>query len=302
MSTLLEPVDTGFAHRRQPPRSAEPPPVPGPRSQDAPSRPARQDEVLSGAAERGQSRPELHLMGEFALEQFGRPVSMPQSARRLLAFLAVHDHPLTRSYVSGCLWPDVTQERAAGNLRSTLWRLRQAEVDAVVSNALTVSLSPRLTVDLHDLLVSARACLSHVDVPDLSDRLVEDLLPDWYDDWLIVMRERLRQLRLHAFESLCEQFIERGLAGRAIDAGLSAIEIEPLRESAHRVLVKAHLAEGNAHEALRQYAAFVALLDRELGIRPSPAFQALVEPLLSARRRREAEEPGPCAAPRPSGR
>ena len=62
--------------------------------------------------------PRLQLIGEFALEQDGQLIELPQSARRLVAFLAVLDYPLTRSYAAGTLWPDVAQERRLPAARS----------------------------------------------------------------------------------------------------------------------------------------------------------------------------------------
>jgi DNA-binding SARP family transcriptional activator len=234
--------------------------------------------------------PRLQLIGEFALEQDSQLIELPQSARRLVAFLAVHDYPLTRSYAAGTLWPDVTQERAAGNLRTSLWRLRQAGADVVTATATTVSLSAGIAVDLHELLRDARVCMTEQEMPDLAERLGGDLLPDWYEEWLVGVRERLRQLRLHALDALCDRLIRTGSADRAIDLALTAVAIEPLRESAHRQLIKAHLAEGNAGEALRQYRAFAALSRQELGIAPSSAMAELIRPVLagsvSARRYR----------------
>ena len=53
---------------------------------------------------------------------------------------------------------------------------------------------------------------------------------------------------------------------------MEAIEIEPLRESAHRVLAEAHLAEGNRIEARRTYFAYRSLVQAELGIEPTWVF------------------------------
>lgn len=221
--------------------------------------------------------PRLRLMDGFALEMHGREIALTQSVQRLLVYLAVHDHPLTRSYVAGGLWPEVTQERAAGNLRSTLWRLRQSGADVVTSTAWRVSFRPGISVDLHNLEGDTRRCLAGQDVPGLETRLGGDLLPEWTDEWLIVIRERLRQLRLHALEALGEQFLRIGAPGRAIDVSLTSTEIEPLRESGHRLLIKAYLAEGNVGEAVREYDAFARMLRRELGIHPSPAFENLLQ-------------------------
>jgi DNA-binding SARP family transcriptional activator len=223
--------------------------------------------------------PRLRLMGELILECEGRRVDLPHSARRLLAFLATCGHPVARAHVSGSLWPDVRDERASGNLRSTLWRLRQAGTDVVDATALTVGLSPDVEVDLHELVSEARGCLAgNVASDSLEERLTGDLLPDWYDPWLVIERERVRQLRLHALEELCLRLTDQGATGRAIDVGLSAVSIEPLRESGHRALIAAHLAEGNVGEALRQYHAFRDLVRDELGVAPSSAMEDLVRP------------------------
>ena len=106
--------------------------------------------------------------------------------------------------------------------------------------------------------------------------LLTDLLPDCYDDWALVECERFRQLRLHALEALCERLTEAGRYGEAIDAGLAAVRGEPLRESAHRALIKAHLAEGNYVEAGRQYEVCRRIVRDELGIEPSDGLRKLV--------------------------
>jgi len=116
--------------------------------------------------------------------------------------------------------------------------------------------------------------------------LTVDLLPDWYDDWVLVERERYNQLRLHAIEALCHHLTAAGHHAEAIDAGLAAVRAEPLRESAHQVLIRAHLAEGNRWEAVRQYERCRRLLLDELGVEPSRALQALLP--VSQRRRTRA--------------
>jgi DNA-binding SARP family transcriptional activator len=224
--------------------------------------------------------PRVSLLGEFALEVNGAQLELPHSARRVVAFLAVAGHPLARVFVAGSLWPDVTEDRAAGNLRSALWRLRQTGADIMVSSPLMIGLSPSVIVDLHEVIRDARSCLDGRPVhADLDDRLADELLPSWYEEWLVLGRERLRQLRLHALETLCARCSAAGAAGRAIDLGLSAVAVEPLRESAHRALICAHLAEGNAAEALRQYEVFRLLAATELGVAPSAALTELVAPL-----------------------
>ena len=95
------------------------------------------------------------------------------------------------------------------------------------------------------------------------------MLPGWYDEWVIFERERLRQRLLHAMESLTRHLISRGLLADAIEVATTAVGVEPLRESAQRVLIEAHMAEGNLVEARRAYMAYHELLATELGVSPS---------------------------------
>jgi DNA-binding SARP family transcriptional activator len=103
-----------------------------------------------------------------------------------------------------------------------------------------------------------------------------DLLPGWYDDWVIFERERIRQRLLHALEALSRRLVEADRCAEAVDAAISAVSADPLRESANRVLIEAHLAESNLIEARRAYQRYRDSLHRELGVEPSEALVNLV--------------------------
>jgi DNA-binding SARP family transcriptional activator len=224
----------------------------------------------------------LTLLGGFGLAHRGRPIAVPVGAQRVLAFLALQPQRLLRAYVAGSLWPDRSQGRSVANLRSALWRLRRQGLPVVTSTSSHLSLAADLSVDTHEVTAMARrlmdpsaACLAD----DLEPQaLAGELLPDWStEDWLVVERERFRQLRLHGLEAMCMRLQALDRHGEAIEAGLAAVRGEPLRESAHRVLIAAHLAEGNHQEALRQYRWCERILRDELSIRPSPQTTRLVE-------------------------
>lgn len=222
----------------------------------------------------------LSLFGGFELRNRGRMVRLPLSAERLVAFLAIQNRPLQRAYVAGSLWPETTDDRAGASLRSSLWRLRRRKLPLVEASATHLRLGEGVWVDVHEVMaliwrvIDSAAHISEVTLATLS--APAELLPGWYEDWVIVERERLRQLRLHALEMLCERLTSRRLFGQAVEAGLAAVRDEPLRESAHRALMKAYLAEGNAGEALRQFQKYRQLLHEELGLAPSSEMDELV--------------------------
>jgi DNA-binding SARP family transcriptional activator len=140
-------------------------------------------------------------------------------------------------------------------------------------------LSTHVLVDLDAIRERANSLLRESPSLAVSDvacaDLGSDLLPEWDDDWVLAERERFRQLRLHALEALCQRLLAVGRYGEALNAGLTAVVADPLRESAHQLVIQAHLAEGNRVEALRHYTSYTQLLRDELGIEPSRDLDAM---------------------------
>jgi len=223
----------------------------------------------------------LSVLRGFELTCRGEQVILPPGTQRLLALLALHDRPVLRLYVAGTLWTEASEERSTANLRSALWRMRRSRLPLVHCFGEHLQLHPGMVVDLRQIEVVARAALrSGTGSPELEqldiELLTADLLPDWYEDWVLVERERFRQLRLHALEVLCEHLVKQGRFALAVEAAIAAVQAEPLRESAQRALIAAHLAEGNLGEAIHQYNVYARLLSRELSLEPSSRMQELV--------------------------
>jgi len=244
----------------------------------------RGDGIVAAASNGAPRRPRLTLLEAFDLSDGAEPVSLCLPVQRLLAFLALRGRPTRRAYVAFTLWTDSSEDRAFGSLRSALWRLRRDGHRLVEETNGRLRLAPAVRVDVHEAAEAAHRVLDPAREIDDADRdrvfLGGELLPDWYDDWVALERERFRQLRVHALERLCERLTLEHRFTEAVETGLAAVEGEPLRESAHRVLIHAHLAEGNAAEALRQYRIFRGLLRDRLGLEPSGQMDALVRPLV----------------------
>ncbi|GGT53292.1 AfsR/SARP family transcriptional regulator [Streptomyces purpureus] len=224
--------------------------------------------------------PQLRLLGQFRLESTAGPVDLCGNAQRLLAFVGLRGH-VSRSVLAGTLWPDATEEHARGSLRTTLWKLPHGDRPLVRCGGESVALTDALRVDARALaetalsVVRAEAPSPHGPMPMVLLGGGE-LLPGWDEDWVLVERERLRQLRLHALEALADGLTRQGSPGLALEAALASVRIEPLRESAHRAVVAAHLSEGNVIEAVRHYRAYRLLLRDELGLEPSAQLAGMI--------------------------
>jgi DNA-binding SARP family transcriptional activator len=233
------------------------------------------------------SLPQLRLLGQFRLELGTGTVELCRNGQRLLAFMGLRGR-VSRTVLAGTLWSEVTEEHARGSLRTTLWKVPRGEPPLIGCCGDSLVIAPALRVDVHVLTRTALDVLADCGSPahtqpPLELLTGEDLLPGWDEDWVLVERERLRQLRLHALDTLAEALTRQGRPALGMEAAWAGVRAEPLRESAHRAIVSAHLAEGNVSEAVRHYDAFRRLLNQELGVAPSPRFARMLPERLSER-------------------
>ncbi|RZU32634.1 AfsR/SARP family transcriptional regulator [Blastococcus saxobsidens] len=224
--------------------------------------------------------PVVRVLGGLSLTVADRTIAVPPGSRRLLAYLALHPAGVDRRSTAGVLWPSVTDGRAGGNLRSALWRLQQVGCPLVRCERFTLSLDDAVRVDLRELeawgdrVLDGSATAADLAVPpgpvaDLA------LLPGWYDDWVLVLRERLALRVLHALEALGRLLQAAGRAEAAVEAVQVAVLVDPLRESGQRALIEAHQAAGDWAAARRQYDSFRGMLRREIGVEPSAELTAV---------------------------
>jgi DNA-binding SARP family transcriptional activator len=230
--------------------------------------------------------PRLGLLGSFRLSARTDRVFLPPTGQRLLALLALHSGGMPRTRAAGVLWPDLTDQHAAASLRSTLWRLSRRSGQHLIeapAGSPQLFLHHAVRVDLHAAAAHARrltAARTAPPPPDVPQELREDLLPNWHDEWLVLAREHFHQTRLHALEALTRSHLRAGDTCAAMECAMTALEAEPLRESAHRAVTETHLAEGNVAEALRHYDLYRSRLRSELGLAPSPDYRCLLAPFL----------------------
>jgi DNA-binding SARP family transcriptional activator len=225
----------------------------------------------------------IELLCHFRAAADGLLLTFGRAGERLVAYVALEDRSRTRDQIAGALWPDASQARAAASLRRALSIVRRRAPGLLRCDGHRLSIAPAVSVDVRlqrtliDRITGGEQ--GAVDVSHL--RLLRgDLLPDWDEPWLVAVRHELRQLRLLSLEAVASAHLDQSRPGNALAVALSAAREEPLRESAHRLVVRAHLAQGNTVEAARQYSYYRRLLWTELHLRPGAYMEALMEPVL----------------------
>jgi len=235
------------------------------------------------SAHQAMAPPRVRLLETFGLDIAGREVVLPVHAQRVLAYLALTRTTWPahqRTVIADRLWGDGPHKRAQASLRTALWRIRQADRHLVQADREHVRLDLRVAVDVERSLDQAARLLANGPELTAGDSstagLTADLLPGWEEDWLLVERERIRQVRIHALVALAHRLCRLGRFLPALDAAYSAIAAEPLHEAAHGALIEVHLAEGDLVQARRQVDQYAQLLWAEMRLRPSAALLALV--------------------------
>jgi DNA-binding SARP family transcriptional activator len=228
-------------------------------------------------------RVRLSLLNGFRCVSGASVISLPEGSQRLLVLLSLLAHPAGRAELAGTLWPEATEQRAHGSLRSGLWRLGDAR-GTIVSEGEVLALAPDVSVDFWESTRLARALFGNQESSGFHPAsaiatLSSELLPGWYDDWVLLEAERWRQLRLHGLEALSRRLIGEGRFGEALEAAMAAVRAEPLRESAHIAAITVHLAEGNSSEAILEFERYRHLIQAELHLEPTESITGLVRAL-----------------------
>ncbi|RZI53878.1 MAG: SARP family transcriptional regulator [Pseudonocardia sp.] len=237
---------------------------------------------MSGAVA-GGSPVDLVLTGEFDLVVKGRSFPIPHTTERIVAYLALAGRPVARCRLAGTLWPNNAAERAAKNLRSSLWRLHALGANLIIAHDDRLRLCETVSVDVDALTALAQGIIQNLDSPALEQlpRLLDvvDVLPDWDDDWVVIDRERFRLTRLEALECASGALVRDGRLAEAQFAAQAAVRSDPLRETARRLLAQIQIARGNVADAICGYREYRLLLGEEFGVAPSIEMDRIFESL-----------------------
>ncbi|WP_104140039.1 bacterial transcriptional activator domain-containing protein [Arthrobacter sp. ZGTC131] len=199
--------------------------------------------------------------------------------QRLITALAING-PRPRSYLVGLLWPEHSEPRAMESLRVSVHLVTRQVPGLLINGGAVLSLSELADVDLHRVRSQIRQLcqvgLNGNAASCLHELRHADLLPGWYDDWVIFEQTRLRQDRLHALLVIARESLARCDYEVALEASEAVLELEPLYERAVGLIIQAERQQGNNASALRVFEKYEAQLKADMGIAPSEVIRRLV--------------------------
>src|SRR4051812_24310561 len=145
---------------------------------------------------------QLSLFQTWKLRRDSSVLHVAARQQRLITALAIHG-PRPRSYLVGLLWPESCEARAMESLRVSMHLVSRQVPGLLVNGGADLTLSDLVEVDLHRV----RSCLREISQTGLNGNAASyltllrdaELLPGWYDDWVLFEQSRLRQDCLHAF-------------------------------------------------------------------------------------------------------
>jgi len=256
------------------------------------------------------SRLVVNLLGGFQVSlDSGAPCALPtKRAQALLAYLSLDPgRAYSRDTLASLLWGERPDAQARKNLRQTVYALRKAMPDA--GDALLL---------LEGEGIALNPAAIEADVPRF-ERLVREGTPEalegaaalyrgdllhgfsldetGFEEWLVVERERLRELAIEGLAKLLAHQARTSATEQGIQTAVRLLALDPLQEVVHRTLMRLYARQGRRTAALRQYQMCVDVLQRELRTEPEAETKQLYQELLQQRREARTERD---ADPRPA--
>ncbi len=222
---------------------------------------------------------EVRLLGTFDIKCDGKPVIISSRiAQSLFAYLVLH--PGTshrREKLVGMFWPDVTEAKARAYLRHELWRIRKAipfntflqsdDIGVAFNSSMDYWLDTQVLEKPKDT-ASADELIHGLSVYQ------QELLPGFYEDWIVLEREHLQAVYEQKVARLLELLEGEKRWTDILESAERWIALGQGTEVAYRALMVAYTALGDNAKVTETYQRCVRAL-RELDLEPSEQTRAL---------------------------
>lgn len=242
---------------------------------------------------------EIHTLGGLTIQRNGIRLTRFETRKMeaLLVYLAYTGQGQSREFLGELLWQDRTQEQSLSNLRLLLHRLRSSV--QLTTTRRTVSLAEPCKVDAVELTthltaieqqVAQQGALSSQTIAGWENALARyqgDFLSGFYiadargfDEWVYFEREQINLRVLKMTEYLIQIYLSQGAILDGIRQAQRLLQLDPLREVTHHLLIQLYAKAGQSGKAIAQYRTYADMLDEELGMLPSTELQVLYQTIV----------------------
>ena len=226
---------------------------------------------------------EIRLFGhlEVALDGARFKLATPRKSLQVIAYLLLHRNvPVSREYLAFLLYPDDEEGAARTKLRATLSELPKILPPPagryITIDTEKVAWNPEAGAWL-DVAAFDAAASDPSRLAEAIDLYRGDLLPEIYDEWLDVIRERYRNVYLRCLTDLVSEARRNANLPLALETARKVLAVDPWREDIVRRIIAMRYASGDRAGALREYADFSKRLQTEMGTDPMPETVAVAE-------------------------
>lgn len=233
---------------------------------------------------------EVQLLGGFSIKAGQKSLVLSsRAAQSLFAYLVLNaGTSFRREKLAGMLWPDSTEAAARDYLRHALWRVRKvlegaSAVSLLEVDDLTIGIHPTMDFRFDCRLVQEAAKGESAD--DLMEALSAfggELLPGFYEDWVVLEREHLQATYEKEMDRLLSLLQQEGRWNDVLVWAEKWIAFGQKPEAAYRALMSAHAANGDMSRLAAVYERCVKTL-RDVNMQPSEQTRVLYEELKSGK-------------------
>jgi DNA-binding SARP family transcriptional activator len=237
----------------------------------------------------------IRVLGPFQILKLGRPAAVRAGgkAEQLLSILAMsHRSGVHRETLIERIWPDTEPALSNQCLNTLVHGLKTQFADALggrppvvhrqshyilnLDGGLTVdALEFESAVDAGHRLLSAGATTAAIESYERAVNLYRGDLMSGSDITALLERERLRAICLTTLARLGDAHFELANFELALGYATRLLGIDPCREDAHRMTMRAYVRLGARAQALRQYKMCQQILADEYDAVPEPATEQL---------------------------
>lgn len=226
----------------------------------------------------------INLLGNYQIEQQARPIRLStRKTESLLAYLVLHPQSHGRETLAALFWGDSSDTKARNSLRNALTVLRKRlghNLLLVDRQSVSINTDYPLWVDVLEFETQATNYLAATN-PESNqvniDLYQNNLLTEFYDEWIFPLREHYRSLFIKTLLQVTQQMRSQSEYEKAIETASKIIKFDPSNERAHQHIMFCHAAMGNRNAAIKQYEECHRILTEELGVEPEKETSVLYE-------------------------